>query len=95
MEEIQLLVIAGFELRITRLSQSARKKSLGAINCNIFFLLADYDDGSTNSGDGGSCAGFSSELGDGCTISDDCSTITCNMEFAAGHQITFKLKVQR
>ncbi|XP_067016995.1 uncharacterized protein [Acropora muricata] len=61
----------------------------------ISITAADYDDGNTYSGDGGSCAGISSDLGDGCTISDDCSTITCNMKFAAGHQITFKLKVNK
>ena len=95
MEKVQLVVIAGFELGIARPNQSACEKSLSDINWNIFFLLADYDDGSTYSGDGGSCAGFSSDLAEGCSISDDCSTITCNMNFAANHQITFKLKVQR
>ena len=60
----------------------------------IFFLLADDDDGSTYYEDGGPCAGFSSDLAEGCSISDDCSTITCNMKFA-DHQITLELKVQR
>lgn len=47
------------------------------------FLLAD-----------GACSLGSSRtrLGDGCTISDDCSTITCKMDFV-DEPITFKLKV--
>ncbi|XP_015755791.1 PREDICTED: uncharacterized protein LOC107335301 [Acropora digitifera] len=61
----------------------------------ISITAADYDDGSTISGDDGPCAGFSSNLAEGCSISDDCSTITCNMNFAANHQITFKLKVNK
>lgn len=33
------------------------------------------------------------QLSEGCSISDDCSTITCNMDFV-DEPITFKLKVQ-
>ena len=39
-----------------------------------------------------SCSGASPTLGDGCIISDDCSTITCKMDFV-DKPITFTLKV--
>ena len=39
-----------------------------------------------------SCSGMSQTLRDGCSISDDCSTITCDMNFVET-PITFKLKV--
>ena len=38
------------------------------------------------------CSGMSPDLGEGCSISDDCSTITCKMDFVE-KPITFKLKV--
>ena len=41
---------------------------------------------------GTSCSGMSSTLSEGCSLSDDCSTITCNMDFVE-KPITFKLKV--
>ena len=41
---------------------------------------------------GASCSGMSQTLDEGCTISDDCSTITCKMNFVE-KPITFKLKV--
>ena len=41
---------------------------------------------------GDSCSGMSQTLDEGCTISDDCSTITCKMNFVE-KPITFKLKV--
>ena len=87
------MVIAGFELGIARFSQSAPFKSPGDIDFNIFFL-ANYGHERITYGDGGSCPGLSTDLGEGCTISEDCSTITCNMKFADDHQITFKLKVE-
>lgn len=44
---------------------------------------------------GGSCSGMSqTQLSEGCSISDDCSTITCNMNFV-DEPITFKLKVNK
>ncbi|XP_044170479.1 uncharacterized protein LOC122954493 [Acropora millepora] len=58
----------------------------------ISITAADY--GHESHGDGGSCPGLSSDLAEGCSISDDCSTITCNMKFA-DHQITLKLKVNK
>lgn len=61
----------------------------------ISMSAADYSHQRITYGDGGSCPGLSSDLGEGCTISEDCSTITCNMKFAADHQITFKLKVNK
>ena len=39
-----------------------------------------------------SCSGMSQTLSDGCSINDDCSTITCDMNFVET-PITFKLKV--
>lgn len=39
-----------------------------------------------------SCSGMSQTLSDGCSISDDCSTITCDMNFVET-LVTFKLKV--
>ena len=42
--------------------------------------------------DGACSTGASSTLGDGCTISDDCSKITCKMDFV-DEPITFKLEV--
>ena len=71
------------------------------IMINALCSLADFDDSDgpvdPNSGDDyistSSCSGISnSDLGDGCSISDDCSTITCNMDFVK-KPITFKLKV--
>ena len=38
------------------------------------------------------CSGMSPDLGEGCSISDDCSTVTCKMDFV-DKPITFKLKV--
>ena len=38
------------------------------------------------------CSGFSPTLGGGCTLSSDCSTITCKTDFG-DYPITFKLKV--
>ena len=38
------------------------------------------------------CSGMSQTLDEGCTISDDCSTITCEINFVE-KPITFKLKV--
>ncbi|KAL9965747.1 hypothetical protein ACROYT_G029589 [Oculina patagonica] len=44
---------------------------------------------------GGSCStGSSRTLDDGCSISDDCSTITCKMDFV-DKPITFKLEVNK
>lgn len=61
----------------------------------ISITAADYGHERITYGDGDSCPGLSSDLGKGCTISEDCSTITCNMKFADDHQITFKLKVNK
>ena len=41
---------------------------------------------------GASCSGMSQTLDEGCTISDDFSTITCKMDFVEKPK-TFKLKV--
>ncbi|KAM7432350.1 hypothetical protein ABFA07_017187 [Porites harrisoni] len=43
---------------------------------------------------GASCSGMSQTLDEGCTISDDCSTITCKMNFVE-KPITFKLKINK
>jgi len=40
------------------------------------------------------CSGMSPDLGEGCSISDDCSTVTCKMDFV-DKPITFKLKVNK
>ncbi|XP_067016855.1 uncharacterized protein [Acropora muricata] len=61
----------------------------------ISITAADYGHERITYGDSGSCPGLSTDLGKGCTISEDCSTITCNMKFADDHQITFKLKVNK
>lgn len=65
----------------------------------IFTTAADYPDQNSDNdwGDqisygGGSCGGLS--LGDGCSISDDCSTITCQTNFVE-KPITLKLKVNK
>ncbi|KAM7432359.1 hypothetical protein ABFA07_017191 [Porites harrisoni] len=42
----------------------------------------------------GGCSGSSPTVGDGCTLSDDCSTITCKMDFVK-KPITFKLKINK
>ena len=42
--------------------------------------------------DGFCSTGSRKTLGDGCTISDDCSKITCKMDFV-DEPITFKLEV--
>ena len=52
----------------------------------------DYDSDYNDFSNAGYCSGMSQNLGDGCTISDDCSTITCKMNFVE-KPITFKLKV--
>ncbi|KAM7448072.1 hypothetical protein ABFA07_003810 [Porites harrisoni] len=41
-----------------------------------------------------SCSGMSQTLSEGCSIGDDCSTITCDMNFVET-PITFKLKVNK
>lgn len=60
---------------------------------------ADYgnpeysDDDGSSIEIGGSCGG-STTLGDGCSISDDCSTITCKMDFVE-KPITLTLEVNK
>ena len=61
------------------------KATLRGILINMFCFLADF-------GSGSSCSGVTPTLGKGCRISDDCSTITCNMDFV-NKPITFKLEV--
>lgn len=65
----------------------------------ISTTTADFDDtyNSDSYTSGGYCSGSPSSslnLGDGCSMSDDCSTVTCNMNFA-DQQITFKLEVNK
>ena len=64
-----------------------------AVTKMIVGLLADGNNNYIAEYSGGSCSGMSqTQLGKGCSISDDCSTITCNMNFV-DEPITFKLKV--
>lgn len=71
-----------------------------ALSQTISPATADYgnpeyrdDDGDTSIEIGGSCGG-STNLGDGCSISDDCSKITCKMDFV-DKPITFTLEVNK
>ena len=66
------------------------------ISSEIILFLAEFEDHqdiepNSISEDGG-CSGSSPTLGDGCSLSDDCSTITCKIN-VGDNQITFKLKV--
>lgn len=55
----------------------------------------DHQDIEPNSiSEDGGCSGSSPTLGDGCSLSDDCSTITCKMDFVK-KPITFKLKINK
>lgn len=70
------------------------------LKANTFCSLADYDDPEQHAQTDGdsystSCSAINGlNLGDGCSLSDDCSTITCNMDFVK-EPITFKLKINK
>ena len=40
------------------------------------------------------CPDFSQALGDGCTVSDDCSKVTCKLKFA-DNDITLKIQINK
>lgn len=59
----------------------------------ISTIKADYNDDPVYVS-GGSCSGAGSSLAEGCSLSDDCSTITCNLRLDK-EEITFKLQVNK
>ncbi|XP_078381678.1 uncharacterized protein LOC144664435 [Oculina patagonica] len=61
----------------------------------VFILVLSHLISSNAAGFGGPCStGSHRTLNDGCSISDDCSTITCKMDFVY-EPITFKLEINK
>ncbi|XP_068732609.1 uncharacterized protein [Montipora capricornis] len=64
----------------------------------LFLIFSQVISTTTADFSRGYCSGSPSSrinLGDGCSMSDDCSTLTCNMNFADQQIITFKLEVKK
>ena len=52
---------------------------------HCLFTAAEYNS---------NCPDFSQALGDGCTVSDDCSKVTCKLKFA-DNDITLKIQINK